>query len=246
MLTDLHTTGCVLELPAADGARYILHGPGGYVAEVEGAQTPLRVVLPPGPYTIERRTPRSVEKDEVILDVNGVTEPRGFQRATFIWADMRGGDYPLHGSLAGIAGPSLLGWNAPVFGGEIAFSHPAGSVDLRPSLQYSIGTVIGNGQRKVLQELRADFAVLFPVAYGGGYLLEVGPSAGLAIAGEADYALHASTQAGETIASGLAIMTFWAGPLRLGPELSAELHILSIDHRTAVEPLLDGGIFFGF
>jgi hypothetical protein len=172
VLADLRRADAHLILPADSGARYILRGPDGLVAELEGGSTPLSLALPRGDYSIERRRGKDRQVAQLAL-AKGATEnlpamgPLGYELAT-----RKGGARNLEVfaglALAGpaIAGPTLgadiarFGW-APAI--RLGAGYSLGHWNLRLRLEYVQSFVKIANQNIGFRSFSGVLMALFPV-----------------------------------------------------------------------------------
>lgn len=246
VLTDLNAAESILVLPAAPQASYVVSGSTGLLQEIAGSNGPLQLALPAGRYQVERRRDASLEQNVVQLEPNTTVDLPEMKHARLVWTGLRGGRLPIHASLGGIIGPTVLGWGALSAGGVLSLSRPFGPIDLHLNLSFQAASIGAGDGRYTLFSGGVGVGTYWPVFYASPVLLEIGPEVGVGRiqqvrahvlpAGSMDYSLGAS-----------ALLTLWAGPgLRWGPYVSAMGHLYRIKDKWAASPLVTGGLNVGF
>ncbi len=232
ILSDLRRAEAHLKLPADPRAQYILRGPGGFVAEVPGAQTPFELALPAGDYTVERRSPTERKSAQVSLLKGATQELPPLGPIEYEVASRKGGPRSFE-VFAGpaLAGPALggpdnkvgldayFGW-AP--GGRAGVAYKLGEWRLRLHLEYIQSYVDINSEHKGFNSLST---------VGAGFLsllrtpiqLEVGPELGY-VRCFGDYGKfdHCYRQQDATAGIGAAV-SLPLGPFKVGVEADAAL-----------------------
>jgi hypothetical protein len=245
VLTDLRTAEASLLLPAAVGATYTIHGPHAFLGEVPGQEGVVRVAVPSGHYDVDRRYQGQLSKASVDLKVGAATELQLTSSNSFAWNLLRGSNMPLHAQVSGLIAPSLMDARAPTFGTEVSVNQPYGPVDVRLFFRASTASIAGHGGTYQLLTTGGGADVLWPLLHSSWLLLEAGPEFGVA-----RVAQMATGVTGHSVADfsfgASSVLTFWAGPVRVGPRLALEGHTLPIDEHWTVRPQVTGSVFVGF
>ncbi|HVO19239.1 MAG TPA: hypothetical protein VMU15_08285 [Anaeromyxobacter sp.] len=236
VLSDLRRADARLVLPRDPEASYVVHGPGGLLAEVAGGAKPVALALPAGHYRVERRAAAGFAVAEVLLERGAAQPLPPLSPTRYELARSKGGPKP---GLV-FAGGGLLTLGLPGFGAapaaRIGVRKELGPVGLRLRLDYAGKTASDpHLGRYDLAYVGGALAALSPLN-AARVLVEAGPELGYGFATQRLASNGRGFGSSVLWAGGAAMVTAPFGPVRLGADAGVGLQAFRLDGHGVVRP----------
>jgi len=230
VLADLRRAEARLTIAADPSAQFVVRGPGGFVAQFNGAPTPVDLALPAGHYEIERHRGSARDVAEVDLTRGAHLPVGGFVASNVDSTSTKGG--ARFGELSlGVVGASSPLPNVGVEpGARLGFRHEVGPVALRLRVGAMHANVTDEWLNYALTSYSAGLGVLYP-AIDRRIRVDVGLEAGGAY--DVQHVVDGvSHSAGEFSAGPVAAASVALGMTRVGLEVDGFWKQLPIDGET--------------
>ena len=246
VLADLRRAEAHLRVPSDPGSLYVLKGPGGPV-EVQAGAVPLRLAMPAGKYTIERRSPRGRARGDLALAAGDDALLPLLEPTRYEVARSKGGPLPTEG----FAGMGITLVSMP--GGGVAPAIRAGArrevgpAGLITTLEYAFADVNDRGKVYGYSRFGGSMALVLPIA-GGKRLLEGGVFAGYGWATQTWKDDRRTYTAGD-FTGGFALRTSVPiGRLRAAFDLDGGVRYFELNGRPTARPAASGSlvVLYGF
>jgi hypothetical protein len=246
VLADLRRAEARLIFPAEPTALYVLHGPGGFVAEVPGEPQSFSLALPAGRFTIERRRDNVLESGSFDLTSGTTHSLPSFQQVSFELAQRKGNlGLGIEADASAGSSTGLLPGSDASFGGSVAAAVPLGIFRVRIDLGFNQANGTSNTFRYTLRSYGVGATLLVPLLAKGRFALEMGPRFGYAWDVETAGDGYGNRSVGEGSVGVLLWPTVLVGPVRIGLELRADVHRFSLNGESILQPVASGALTVG-